>query len=56
MVKFGNIQTGNMLHQANDDTKKASAVILIANKIKFKVKSIKWNKEGYFIHIKESIK
>lgn len=48
------IQGGNMLEWENDN-RKPSVVILIANKRKLKVKSIKCNKERYFIQIKNSI-
>lgn len=41
-----------MLYWAHDNKKKAGVVTLIANQIKFKVKSMKWNKEGYVIHNK----
>ena len=39
----------------NRDQKKAGVAILISNKIDFEVKSMKRDKEGYYITIKGSI-
>ena len=43
-----------ILH-ANRDQKKAGVVILISDKIDFKIKAILRNKEGHYIMIKRSI-
>ena len=43
------------IFQANGNDKKAGVVILISDKINFKVKNIKKNKEGHYIMIKGSI-
>ena len=43
-----------ILH-ANGDEKKAGVAILISDKIHFKIKSVKIDKEGHYIAIKRSI-
>ena len=43
-----------ILH-ANGDQKKAGVAILISDKIHFKIKSVKIDKEGHYIAIKRSI-
>ena len=40
---------------ANGDQKKAGVAILISDKINFKTKAVKRDKEGYYIMIKRSI-
>ena len=41
--------------QANGDPKKAGVAILTADKIDFEIKTVKGDKEGYYIMIKGSI-
>ena len=43
------------LFQANGDQKKAGVAILISDKIDFKIKAVKIDKEGHYIGIKRSI-
>ena len=43
------------IFHANRDQKKAGVAILISNKIDFKTKAVKRDKEGYYIMIKRSI-
>ena len=43
------------IFHANRDQKKAGVAILISDKIDFKTKAVKGNKEGYYIMIKGSI-
>ena len=43
------------IFHANRDQKKAGVAILISDKIEFKIKAVKRNKEGHYIMIKESI-
>ena len=55
----GHIQTevkgwGKLFH-ANGDQKEAGVAILISDKIDFKTKAVKTNKEGHYIMIKGSI-
>ena len=43
------------IFHANRDQKKAGVVILISDKIDYKTKAVKGNKEGHYIMIKGSI-
>ena len=43
------------IFHANGDQKKAGVAILISDKIDFKIKAVKRDKEGYYIMIKGSI-
>ena len=43
------------IFHANGDQKKAGVAILISDKIDFKTKAVKRDKEGHYIMIKESI-
>ena len=43
------------IFHANGDQKKAGVTILISNKIDFKIKAVKRDKEGHYIMIKGSI-
>ena len=55
----GNIQTESegleKYIPSNRDQKKAGVAILISDKIDFKTKAVKRNKDGYYIKIKGSI-
>ena len=44
-----------MIFHANRDQKKAGVAILISDKVDFKTKAVKRDKEEYYIMIKESI-
>ena len=46
---------GEMIFHTNGDQKKAGVAILISDKIDFKVKAVKKDKEGHYIMIKGSI-
>ena len=56
---YGHIQTESegwkKIFQANGDQKKARVVILVSDKIDFKIKTVKRDKEGQYIMIKGSI-
>ena len=43
------------IFHANRDQKKARVTILISDKIDFKIKAMKRNKEGYYVMIEGSI-
>ena len=43
------------IFHANGDQKKAGVAILISDKIDFKIKAVKRDKEGHYIMIKRSI-
>ena len=43
------------IFHANGDQKKAGVAILISDKIDFKIKAMKRNKEGYYVMIEGSI-
>ena len=44
-----------MILHANGEQKKAEGTILISDKIYFEIKTVRWDNEGHYIMIKESI-
>ena len=59
LEKKGHMQTESegleKIFHANRDQKKAGSTIIISDKINFKIKSVKRDKEGHYIMIKGSI-